>query len=280
MSSIDSPMPTGDGRAAASERLSQPLPGLTRYPVGPAAARSEVSGRAASAVRIRPVRRIKSVQMTIKEQLIGEIISGQLAPGTRLNQADLAHLFGVSLTPIREALRELCSEGLADIDPFVGVTVHKPTLDSLRDVYEMRSALEPLTIPRSGWRLSADLLGEAAKLIEQMDQEIDTASWTAANRVFHNLLRSNSRNHRALVTLERLENLSDMYVSLSIGARDDANTEHREMLEAHRSGKREAVLRLTALHLKRTYEACVAWLEQPGSTAADGHSRPETRRTP
>ena len=205
MSSMDSPTTAGDARSAASARLSQPLPGLPRHQAGPVAAGSEVSGGAASALGIRPARRIKSVQMTIKEQLVGEIISGRLAPGTRLNQADLAHQLGVSLTPIREALRELCSEGLADIDPFVGVTVHRPTLDSLRDVYEMRSALEPLTIPRSGWRLSADQLAVAAKLIGQMDQETDPASWTAVNRAFHNLLRSNSRNQRALVTLERLE---------------------------------------------------------------------------
>jgi DNA-binding GntR family transcriptional regulator len=280
MSSIDSPMPAGDMRPTASAGLSQPLTGLPSHHAGSATVASELFGGAATALAIRPARRIKSVQMTIKEQLIGEIISGRLAPGTRLIQADLARQFGVSLTPIREALRELCSEGLADIDPFVGVTVHKPTLDSLREVYEMRSALEPLTIPRSGWRLSAGQLAEAAKLITEMDQEIDRASWTAANRVFHDLLRSNSRNQRALVTLERLENLSDMYVSLSIGTRDDANTEHREMLEAHRSGRREAVLRLTALHLRRTYDACVAWLEQMGPATADRRSRSESRPAP
>lgn len=277
MSPVDSPTPAGDARSGALAGLSQALPGPRRNRAGSPVAGSEVSGDTAG---IRPALRIKSMQMTIKEQLIREIISGRLAPGTRLIQADLAHQFGVSLTPIREGLRELCSEGLADIDPFVGVTVHKPTLDSLREVYEMRSALEPLTIPRSGWRLSADQLARAAKLIEQMDQEVDRANWTAANRVYHNLLRSNSRNQRALVTLERLENLSDMYVSLSIGIRDDANTEHREMLEAHRSGKREAVLRLTALHLRRTYEACVAWLEQVGAVASDRRSGPGSRTAP
>jgi DNA-binding GntR family transcriptional regulator len=279
MNSVDSPMPAGDTRSAASAGLSQSTPSLPRHQAWSPAAGSAVSGDTTSGLGIRSAR-IKSVPMTIKEQLIGEIISGHLAPGTRLIQADLAYQFGVSLTPIREALRELCSEGLADIDPFVGVAVHKPTLESLREVYEMRSALEPLTIPRSGWKLSSDQLARAGKLIEKMDQEADRAGWTAANRVFHNLLRSNSRNQRALVTLERLENLSDLYVSLSIGTRDDANTEHREMLEAHRSGKREAVLRLTALHLRRTYEACVAWLEKAGSAASDGRSRPGSRPAP
>jgi DNA-binding GntR family transcriptional regulator len=204
--------------------------------------------------------------MIIKEQLVRDIIDGTLPGGARITQAELAQRFGVSLTPIREVLRELNSEGLIEIDPFTGATVHRPTLQSLSEIYEMRQALEPLTVPRASLRLPGDKVARATELLTLMDEELDKASWTEANREFHRLLRSGSPNRRVLELLGWIENLSDMYVSLSIAGRPDANMEHAELLAAYRMGECAKILELTAIHLKKTHDACAAVLQEQGES--------------
>lgn len=213
--------------------------------------------------------RLKSVHMQIREQLTRDIVSGALAPGQRLTQAELASQFGVSVAPVREALRELNNDGLVELDPFTGMTVHRPTLESLKNVYEVRLALEPLAIPDERIKLADDLARQAASLIEVMDRNHDRATWTAANREFHRLLRSYCHNALVLELLQRLENLFDVYVSLSMINRADANDEHRQLLDAYHHGRHKEILTLTKNHIRNTFDACrVVLAEGPDSPSA------------
>jgi DNA-binding GntR family transcriptional regulator len=221
--------------------------------------------------------RVKSVHMQVREQLTRDIVSGVLAPGQRLTQADLASRFGVSVAPIREALRELNNEGLVELDPFTGMTVHRPTLESLENVYEVRMALEPLTIPHERVKLPDDVVADAAALIEVMDRNLDRASWTAANKEFHRLLRSRCTNALVLELLHRLENLFDVYVSLSMINRADANDEHRKLLEAYRRGRRTEILGLTRDHIRGTFDACRVVLTDPADLGAEPQQRAADR---
>lgn len=203
-----------------------------------------------------PKIRLKSMQMQIREQLVHDIIGGVLPPGTRITQAQLASRFGVSLAPVREALRELNNEGLVELDPFTGVTVHRPTLQSLKNVYEVRLALEPLATPTEPLVLSDQSSAKARNLIAIMDNNIEKSAWTAANREFHKLLRSSCPNGLALQLLHRLENLFDLYVSISIIDRADANEEHRQLLDSYLNGTSQQILKLTEDHITRTFDAC------------------------
>ena len=231
----------------------------------------------------RPKVRLKSMQMQIREQLVHDIISGVLAPGSRITQAELAGQFGVSLAPVREALRELNNEGLVELDPFTGVTVHRPTLESLENVYEVRLALEPIAIPRGPVKITEEVALRATHLISVMDRNVDKSSWTAANREFHRLLRNLCPNGLALQLLQRLENLFDMYVSLSIINRSDANDEHRQLLDAYRRGSRHEILKMTREHITRTFEAVASGmselpLTEDGSKRDDGQNGKRSSR--
>lgn len=214
--------------------------------------------------------------MQIREQLVRDIVGGALRPGARITQAELASRFGVSLAPVREALRELNNEGLVELDPFTGVTVHRPTLQSLKNVYEVRLALEPIAVPTGPVKITEDMVSRAQDLIEVMDGHVDKSTWTAANRDFHRLLRSRCPNELALQLLHRLENLFDMYVSLSIINRTDANEEHRHLLDAYQHGTFSEILKLTREHVSRTFEACASVLSEgalfdgSGESASDG----------
>src|ERR1700758_5490422 len=80
----------------------------------------------------------------VAERLRQMIISGELAPGTRLRQAEIAELFNVSTTPVREAFTSLAREGFVRQDAHRGVEVFHPTEADIRENYEIRLALEPL----------------------------------------------------------------------------------------------------------------------------------------
>jgi DNA-binding GntR family transcriptional regulator len=78
----------------------------------------------------------------LEDALRQEIVSGQLPPGTRLRTEDVASRYGVSHTPIREALQRLAGESLVSIGPGTGAVVATTTIEGLRDVYRLRLLLE------------------------------------------------------------------------------------------------------------------------------------------
>src|SRR5580765_2834235 len=78
----------------------------------------------------------------IREQVIDEILSGRLAPGTRIVETRLAKQFGVSQAPVREALRDLALFGFVVCSPFRGTQVRRITPEELLEIYPIRAALE------------------------------------------------------------------------------------------------------------------------------------------
>jgi len=110
------------------------------------------------------------VAAPLREQVITAlrqaIMDFQLKPGQRLVERELIEQLGVSRTTIREALRELASEGLVTVVPQRGAMVSAPSLEEAIDLYEVRAALESLVVQRFVDRASDD---EVAKLIATID---------------------------------------------------------------------------------------------------------------
>ena len=107
-----------------------------------------------------------------------------------------------------------------------------------------------------------------------MDKNLDRANWTAANRGFHRLLRSHCTNALVLELLQRLENLFDLYVGLSMINRAHANDEHRQLLDAYRVGRRGEILMLTENHIRGTFDACRSVLAEPAVAVAGSRAKP------
>lgn len=103
-----------------------------------------------------------------------QILQFQLPPGTRLIEARLAEEFGVSATPVREALHRLAHDGLADRATDKGVVVHTTTPDEVRDYFEMRIALEPLALRQTVKRGDAKLLPELGRILVQAEPHIES----------------------------------------------------------------------------------------------------------
>jgi DNA-binding GntR family transcriptional regulator len=112
------------------------------------------------------------------------IITGELVAGEQLRQRDLAERFGVSQTPVREAMRRLESEGLVVSDTHRGFTVAVPDDGPARENFQIRAALESLGASLAARRIDAEGIGRLQALNDRM-RTGDDASYADLNREFH-----------------------------------------------------------------------------------------------
>ncbi|MGG6293869.1 GntR family transcriptional regulator [Leptolyngbya sp. AN02str] len=201
----------------------------------------------------------RTTQATVTEYLRQAILSGELAPGTRLVQAELAEALNVSVTPIREALRELSTGGLIDLDAFRGAVVHTPTIHELEDIFEIRAELLPLNIRQGIHQLTKNDLDAAAKLLDCMEAETSPTNWLALNRQFHGMLYRAHPNVRLQTLLQQLSDFADLYINLSFSGnpmqRESSDREHRELLDAYRQRDVERAIAIAVSHITSTLEA-------------------------
>ena len=115
---------------------------------------------------LRPV--APSMRLQVREQLRNAILSGQLKPGDHILEADLARQFGVSITPIREALRELESARLVVSQPHRGTIVRQLTKQDIREMYTLRAHLERLAVQLALPHLTQEDFAHLEGLIDDM----------------------------------------------------------------------------------------------------------------
>lgn len=135
------------------------------------------------------------------------ILRGELKPGERLMEIQLANKLGVSRTPIREAIRKLELEGLVLMVPRKGAEVAEITEKSLRDVLEVRKALEELSVQLACDRITEDMveeLEEAAKKFRSALLSQDVTEKAQADVSFHDVIYKAAGNGRLTQILSNL----------------------------------------------------------------------------
>lgn len=133
------------------------------------------------------------------------ITDGRLSPGTPLRQRELAEQFGVSYTPIREALRRLESEGLVDVDMHRGARVARTESEQLEENYRILAALESLAGVLGVAKMTDDDLTEIAALARQVAAcGADHHRLAELNRRFHFRLYECARSPMLLVLMRQL----------------------------------------------------------------------------
>src|SRR5690606_23944455 len=145
--------------------------------------------------------------------------------------ADLAAELGVSRTPIREAIRDLATEGLVDFDAYRSAYVHVPTIEEAREIYELRIVLESLAVRAAVPLITEQALDAAEALCDQMDAAHGTGEWADLNRRFHAELMNPIPKGRLRGIVTSLRDASAPQVARSIRAGEldvsVANAEHR-----------------------------------------------------
>lgn len=108
----------------------------------------------------------------IQESIKAAIFNGIYKPGDRLYEAQIAKQFGISRSPVREAIRVLINEGLLIIDDKSQITVYKPSLEDVLEIYECRIALETAAVALTAERATEDQLHELEKCLEETAEAI------------------------------------------------------------------------------------------------------------
>lgn len=200
---------------------------------------------------------ISSASLSVYEMLRREILSGGLRPGTKLHQAQLAKSYGVSITPVREALSALAADSFVDVVQFTGYVVHTPTLKELDDIYQLRAYLTPLMVESAVLHISEEQLDLAEALARSMADDDESEAWAEANRHLHHLLDSSCENKQLASTMRRLSDLSRAYVAISMDSstirRRRAHDEHLALIELYRRRDTVGASQTTLAHIDGTH---------------------------
>ncbi|OYX40873.1 MAG: GntR family transcriptional regulator [Rhodobacterales bacterium 32-67-9] len=182
-------------------------------------------------------------------RLLEEIGSGDLLPGARLRETELAERFGISRTPVREAIRQLESDGLVAHMPRQGATIRVLDYTEVMELYEMRAVLEG-TAARLAARAASDLeLDELAALNDELAKARDVRSAYELNRQFHMTLLDAAKNRYLIKSVNALQKTLLIIGTSTLAEADRAKQafkEHADLLVAlkARDGTRaEALMR-------------------------------------
>lgn len=165
----------------------------------------------------KPVRYYDQVYNTLREM----IVQGDLKPGDNIFEARIARDLNISRSPVREAVRALEKEGLLAIDEKSRITVYKPTLKDIVDIYECRMVLESLAARLTTRLATAQELQNIEKTVIDSKQYLDTEgernrqALIAENGRFHELIIKYSQNRRLKKQLRDLHSLSHYFRTLN-----------------------------------------------------------------
>ncbi len=195
----------------------------------------------------------------VRSVLRRAILNGEITGGTRLVQAELAAMLDVSTTPVREALRDLATEGLVRFDPHRGAIVTELSSDDVHDIYQIRMVLEPLAMRQAVPKLSNSLLERLRELHQSMLDEPHSADWVDRNRVFHMAVYETAASPRLAGIIRNLQDASVMYIGASLkdkpSLRDEANHDHASILEALERRDAEGAVAALVEHLRTSIDA-------------------------
>ncbi|MFE9683821.1 GntR family transcriptional regulator [Streptomyces sp. NPDC006285] len=193
---------------------------------------------------------IPSRTQFVLEGIKHRILTGQLTPGQALVETELAAQFGVSKTPVREALKTLAGTGLVVMNQYKGVTVRMVDADMAREVYDVRLLLEPEVLRRSVRRGSS--LDTAREALERADAATDTAQRSLANREFHRSLYVRCGNPLLGRMLDEVRDQAALVSAVAWAANpswEREATEHREILRLALDGDADGAARALHSHI-------------------------------
>lgn len=172
----------------------------------------------------------------VQQQILQSIRKGHFQPGDRIRETEVAKSFGVSRTPVREALRRLESDGLLSFESWRGVVVSKLDRQQVSELYAMREVLEGTAARMAAQHIDAADIELLRVLLEQAEASSDDPARLAQlNRKLHQTIYTAAHNQYLLQTLGQLENALALLRGTTYavpGRAQSAAAEHREIVEA------------------------------------------------
>lgn len=205
----------------------------------------------------------KPLREVIFNSLREAIIVGELKPGVRLMEVQLAEKMGVSRTPVREAIRKLELEGLVDMIPRKGAHVADLSVKDIMDVLEVRATLDGLATALAAERITEEELKELKHVNIQFGNYVERENLQGSIRKdveFHEIIYRSSRNEKLIQIAsnlrEQVQRFRVIYLKDS-GSPRDIIREHQEIIEAVQKKDSEVSRSVAQRHIKHQEEAIV-----------------------
>ncbi|AXH93445.1 GntR family transcriptional regulator [Micromonospora aurantiaca] len=211
---------------------------------------------AASTLDLKPLQSRQSLREDVAHALRAAIVAGSLRPDSTYSVPMLAGRFGVSPTPVREAILDLAKEGLVSIVKNKGFRVKALSERDLDEITQIRELLEiPVVADQTG-RLSEPQVRELRRLADNIVSAAgrgDLVAYIESDNAFHLTLLHAAGNQRLVETVADLRNHTRLYgldALVESGGLVDSANEHLELIELIAGGDREAVVGLMRHHLR------------------------------
>jgi DNA-binding GntR family transcriptional regulator len=213
------------------------------------------------------------------------VLSGEFASGSRLRQESLATEFGVSRTPVREALRKLQAAGIVQLEPRRGARVRGPSAREVREAYEVRAELEGLAASLASGRMrdeelyrlraAQELFHDSSERLRKWKEQSAVAppptrahdEWIRGNDLFHLVILEAAGNNRLAAILADLHqsfprDLTWIVLGESSHLLDENVAQHAAVLEAIERGDAEGARRRMVDHVLSAGELVVRRFEE------------------
>ena len=217
----------------------------------------------------RPLKRADQLRQVLEE----DIATGRLPPGSRLEEVVLAERFGVSRTPIREALQKLSASGLVELRPRRSAVVASLSLEKLLEMFEVMAETEAICGRLAARRMlpeERDALQAQHERCARAVRSGDADSYYAENAAFHGLIYAGTHNDFLAGEVRRLRRRLQPYRRLQLRVRgrlESSFQEHAAITEAIANGRAEDAAELLRSHVSLQGDRFGDWLASLNAAA-------------
>lgn len=201
---------------------------------------------------------LRTAHEWVRERLRQEIITGAYAPGSPLKQTEVAISLGTSVTPVREAMRDLAMEGLIQVDPQRVARVRRIDAEDATEINEIRLLLEPLAARRAAERATAENIDSIHAAAVAADAADNDSDWLKTNYRFHLEVIESSQSPHLIGILTNLRQISTIYLGALVRAshqiRKKSSAEHFALVEAIAARNGDAAARIMHAHLAPSHQ--------------------------
>lgn len=208
----------------------------------------------------------ETTALRLADQISQAILDGEFPPGTRLEETVLAARFGLSRTPVREALTEVCARGLADRRPYRGVEVVAPDRAVLLDRFEALAEVEALCARLAAHRITLEGALRLEDCLQRMDGA-DADAYRQLNADLHEMIGTLAGNAELLRMTQGLRTRLDVIRRAQLRRPDRMRRsleEHRALVAAICNRRADHAADLMRSHLRAAAAELLAMLDAQG----------------